>query len=152
HDTGRLVWAAPGRSSATVGEFFDLLGPERCAAITHVSADGADFIDTILAQRCPGAPKHSKAPAARCGRTRMNIRVTGAQQYCAWGPPSELVDGALRSRQWRAWEPPCSRVVRHANCGVSDTGAASLPKVAATGKGPAPTLCRGRLGPVPRSA
>ena len=49
------VWAAPGRNSATVGEFFDLLGEERCAQITHVSADGADFIDTIVAHRCPKA-------------------------------------------------------------------------------------------------
>jgi transposase len=55
HDQRRLVWAAPGRTSATVGEFFDLLGPERCAEITHVSADGADFIDTIVADRCPNA-------------------------------------------------------------------------------------------------
>jgi transposase len=55
HDTRRLVWAAPGRNSATVGEFFDLLGEDRCAQITHVSADGADFIDTIVAATCPGA-------------------------------------------------------------------------------------------------
>ena len=55
HDTRRLVWAAPGRTSATVGEFFDLLGEDRCAQITHVSADGADFIDTIVAARCPRA-------------------------------------------------------------------------------------------------
>lgn len=55
HDTRRLVWAAPGRNSATVAEFFDLLGPERCAQITHVSADGADFIDTIVAAKCPAA-------------------------------------------------------------------------------------------------
>lgn len=55
HDTRRLVWAAPGRSSATVREFFDLLGPERCVQITHVSADGADFIDSIVAQTCPNA-------------------------------------------------------------------------------------------------
>jgi transposase len=57
HDTRRLVWAAPGRNSATVREFFDLLGPGRCAQITHVSADGADFIDTIVAQMCPGATR-----------------------------------------------------------------------------------------------
>lgn len=55
HDTRRLVWAAPGRTSATVREFFDLLGEQRCAQITHVSADGADFIDTIVAETCPGA-------------------------------------------------------------------------------------------------
>lgn len=55
HDQRRLVWAAPGRTSATVREFFDLLGEDRCAQITHVSADGADFIDTIVAQTCPDA-------------------------------------------------------------------------------------------------
>lgn len=55
HDRRRLVWAAPGRNSATVSQFFDLLGEERCRLITHVSADGADFIDTIVAQRCPTA-------------------------------------------------------------------------------------------------
>jgi len=55
HDTRRLVWAAPGRTSATVREFFDLLGEDRCAQITHVSADGADFIDTIVAEKCAGA-------------------------------------------------------------------------------------------------
>jgi len=54
HDQRRLVWAAPGRTSATVGEFFDLLGA-RCAQITHVSADGADFIEAIVAHRCPNA-------------------------------------------------------------------------------------------------
>jgi transposase len=49
--------AAPGRNSATVREFFDLLGPDRCAQFTHVSADGADFIDTIVAQMCPAATR-----------------------------------------------------------------------------------------------
>jgi len=55
HDTRRLVWAAPGRTKATVREFFTLLGPERCKLITHVSADGADFIDSVVAELCPEA-------------------------------------------------------------------------------------------------
>lgn len=55
HDTRRLVWAAPGRNGAPVREFFDLLGPQQCAQITHVSADDADFIVTVVAQTCPGA-------------------------------------------------------------------------------------------------
>lgn len=55
HDTRALVWAAPGRDKETVREFFDLLGPDRSAQITHVSADGADFIDQILIERCPNA-------------------------------------------------------------------------------------------------
>jgi transposase len=55
HGTGRLVWAAPGRDKATLARFFDALGTERCAQITHVSADGADWIDAVVANRCPNA-------------------------------------------------------------------------------------------------
>ena len=55
HDARRLVWAAPGRDKATVSAFFDLLGQDRCAKITHVSADGADFIDAVVAAKCPNA-------------------------------------------------------------------------------------------------
>lgn len=35
HDSGRLLWAAPGRDRATLRTFFDLLGPQRCAASTR---------------------------------------------------------------------------------------------------------------------
>src|SRR6186713_683337 len=38
HDSGRLVWAASGRDKATLSTFFDALGEERSAQITHVSA------------------------------------------------------------------------------------------------------------------
>lgn len=55
HDSGRLVWAAPGRDKATLNRFFDELGVERAAQITHVSADGADWIATVVAARCLNA-------------------------------------------------------------------------------------------------
>lgn len=55
HGTGRLVWAAPGRGSATVTKFFDQLGPERTAAITHVSADGARWISSAVTACAPHA-------------------------------------------------------------------------------------------------
>ena len=51
HDSGRLLWAAPGRDRATLRTFFELLGPDRCAAISHVSADQADGIDEISYRR-----------------------------------------------------------------------------------------------------
>ena len=57
HDTRRLVWAAPGRNSATVREFFDLLGPDRCAVINPCQRRGADFIDTIVAPTCPATTR-----------------------------------------------------------------------------------------------
>ncbi len=55
HDTGRLVWAAPGRDRATLRGFVDLLGPERSHRLTHVTADGADWIADVVAQRAPRA-------------------------------------------------------------------------------------------------
>jgi transposase len=55
HDSGRLVWAAPGRNDATLEQFFDELGDERSAQITHVTADAADWIGRVVAKRCPNA-------------------------------------------------------------------------------------------------
>ena len=55
HDTGRLVWAAAGRNEATLEGFFELLGEARCAHITHISADGAEWIARVVARRCPTA-------------------------------------------------------------------------------------------------
>ena len=69
HDSGRLVWAAPGRDKATLNTFFDALaastlpgeitgetaGGDRCSLITHVSADGAEWISSVVTERCPNA-------------------------------------------------------------------------------------------------
>ena len=55
HDTGRLVWAGKDRTKETLGRFFDDLGAQRAAALTHVSADGAEFIHTVVIERAPRA-------------------------------------------------------------------------------------------------
>jgi transposase len=55
HDRRRLVWAGVGHNEATVRSFFDLLGPDRCELITHVSADGAPWIAAAVARACPNA-------------------------------------------------------------------------------------------------
>ena len=55
HDTGRLVWAAPGRDRTTLKAFFTALGESRCAAITHVSADAAAWIAQEVAANSPNA-------------------------------------------------------------------------------------------------
>jgi transposase len=55
HASGRLVWAAVGRDKKTLHGFFDLLGPERCAQIRLVSADAAEWIADVVAERCPNA-------------------------------------------------------------------------------------------------
>jgi len=55
HDTGRLVWAAPGRDRRTVEAFLDELGEERCKEVELVSCDMAAWIAAPLADRLPGA-------------------------------------------------------------------------------------------------
>jgi len=55
HDSGRLVWAAPGRDEATLERFFDTLGEDRAAKLTHLSADAAAWIANVAARRCPQA-------------------------------------------------------------------------------------------------
>ena len=55
HVTGRLVWAAEGRSRKVVDSFFEQLGHERCAQLTHVSSDGAEWILLPVEQHCPNA-------------------------------------------------------------------------------------------------
>lgn len=55
HATGRLVWADEGQTKATLQRFFDLLGPDRAAQITHVTADSAGYIADVVAANAPQA-------------------------------------------------------------------------------------------------
>ena len=71
HDSGRLLWARPGRDAATLRNFFDELGPERSTQLTHVSADTAHWIKSVLRERAPQAvlcadPFHIVAWATQC--------------------------------------------------------------------------------------
>lgn len=54
HFTGKVIWAAKGRSKATVGLFFDALGP-RAGDLSFVTADGAEWIRAVVAERAPEA-------------------------------------------------------------------------------------------------
>ncbi|MGH3814691.1 MAG: transposase [Pseudonocardiaceae bacterium] len=55
HDSGRLVWAGKNRNQHTLGRFFDDLGAQRAAQLTHVSADGAEWIHDVVTARAPQA-------------------------------------------------------------------------------------------------
>jgi transposase len=54
-DTGRVVWAAKGRSQASVEAFFTALGTDRAAELTHVACDGADWIHPVVTAKAPQA-------------------------------------------------------------------------------------------------
>src|SRR5690606_1326646 len=54
HMTGRVIWAARGRSKDTVESFFDALG-ERASRLEFVTADGASWITDVVAERASQA-------------------------------------------------------------------------------------------------
>jgi transposase len=53
HDTGRLVWAAPGQDRKTIERFLEQLGEERCKRLELVSCDMASWITLPVGERCP---------------------------------------------------------------------------------------------------
>jgi transposase len=55
HDTGRVVWAAPGKDKHTVLRFFAELGPERTAAVETITMDLSGAFKTAVAEAAPHA-------------------------------------------------------------------------------------------------
>ncbi len=136
HDSGRLLWAAPGRDRATLRTFFDELGPERSAQVTHVSADQADWVAAVVAERCPHAvqcadPFHvvkwatealdevrrgawndarRGGPTIRKGRGRRDAagdaRRLKHARYALWKNPENLTDHQRDKLAWIAKTDP----------------------------------------------
>ena len=55
HETSEIAWIGEGRCQAAVEAFFDALGPERAKLLTHVSADGAEWIHDVIREKAPRA-------------------------------------------------------------------------------------------------
>lgn len=55
HDTGDVVWAAEGKSSETLGAFFEQLGPDRLKMLEVVSIDLSAAYQKALRESVPNA-------------------------------------------------------------------------------------------------
>lgn len=55
HERGRVVWAAEGKSAATLKRFFDDLGPERCARLEAVTIDLSGAYIKAVTEASPAA-------------------------------------------------------------------------------------------------
>ncbi len=53
HDAGKIAWIGQGRCQETVAAFFDALGEDRAGLLTHVSADGAEWIHAVIRLSLP---------------------------------------------------------------------------------------------------
>jgi transposase len=111
HDTGRLVWAHPGREKATVYKFLDALGTERCSEIKLVSCDDADWITLPTRERCKNAhvcldPFHIVKAATdaldeirrdvwnearKAGQAELARELKGSR-YALWKNPEKLTE------------------------------------------------------------
>lgn len=106
HHTGRIVWAGHGRDAATLRGFFDALGAERVKLPTHVLADAAEWIHTVVAERAPQAvrcldPFHVVAWATKAldqvrRQTWNELRRTGRAEQAA----------ALKGSRWALVKNP----------------------------------------------
>ena len=121
HDTGRLVWAAVGRDMKTLNSFFDLLSDERCAKIRLVSADAAEWIDNVVAERCKNATLCTDAfhtvkwatdaldevrrevwnEARRAGMSQHAEQLKGCR-YALWKNPEDLTARQQAKLAWIA--------------------------------------------------
>lgn len=136
HDTGSLVWAAPGKDEATLERFFDELGEERGGALSHVSADMADWIARVVSRRAPNAircadPFHVVAWAVEAldverrrawndasGRRRIDAasgrpqfavgtaRAIKRARYALWKNPDRLTAHQHHQLEWIAKADP----------------------------------------------
>ncbi len=103
HDTGVLVGAVEGHTRAALAVFFDRLGEDRCTQITHVSADGARYIELEVTAKAPQAvmgidPFHVvKWANDALNRVRVDAWNT-ARKAKAFDPPAAV--GGARQHQW----------------------------------------------------
>ena len=97
HDTGRLVWAGKGNTIATAQSFFDALGPQRCAQITHISADSANYIASTSTKGCPKASRVVR-PVIPC---MQMTRVATSSQTRGQDPVHRRHGSAANSRHRR---------------------------------------------------
>jgi transposase len=122
HDSGRLVWAAPGHNEATLERFFDALGEAGARQLTHLSADAASWIANVAARRCPQAvvcldPFHVVKwatdaldvvrrevwNAARKGGDAVAARELKGARFALWKNPQDLT-GRQRAKLARIAE------------------------------------------------
>jgi transposase len=128
HDSGRLLWAAEGRNAKTLDGFFDALGAERAARLTHVTADAAEWIASVVARRAPHAVRcadafhivawatdaldvvrrqvWNDARGGKRGTTTVESTALQRARYSLWKNPENLTERQTAKLAWIATTHP----------------------------------------------
>jgi len=100
------VWAADGRDAKILGEFFVLLGEERCSKIALVSCDQGAWVRRAVGEHCPNAivcmdPFHV---------TQMATDALDVVRRDVWNEARRRKDAAgakwLKGARWALWKAP----------------------------------------------
>ena len=121
HDSGRLIWAGVGADKATLTSFFELLGPERCARLSIVTADGAGWIADVVAARATNATlcidafhvvkwasdaldevRRQTWNAARREGMRAHAKELKGCRFALWKNPEDLTTRQAAKLSWIA--------------------------------------------------
>ena len=125
HDTRKLVWMSRA-TARTPARFFDALGEDRSHKLTHISADGAEWIADVVAERAPNAvramdPFHVVAWAtdaldeerrASWNRARREAadpdlaRKLKNSRHALWKNPEDLTERQNAKLAWIAANDP----------------------------------------------
>lgn len=126
HDTRRVVWMCEGHGKDALRGFFDALGTEPSHRLTHISADGAEWIADVVAERAPNAvramdPFHVVAWAtealdeerrASWNRARHQAadpelaRKLKHSRHALWKNPEDLTERQSAKLAWIAVNDP----------------------------------------------
>jgi transposase len=114
HDTGRLVWAGKGADQASLTAFFTVLGPARCAQLTHISSDSAGWMSEVIATHCPQAvraadPYHVVTWATEALDEQRRIAWNAARGAARGNSRNRSPRGqtkALKDARWALWKNP----------------------------------------------
>ena len=106
HDSGHLIWAAPGRDSQTLVGFFDALGAARCRRLRRVSRDGASWIATVVAERCPQAIQCTDPFHVVGWATDALDEVRRQVWNMARRAGADETAHALKGARWALWHNP----------------------------------------------
>jgi len=116
HDRKRLVYAVDGANKATLNGFFDALGPDRTAQLSHVSADGAPWLNAVVSQRAPQAvlcadPFHVVRWAMEALDEVRRQAWNETRQRGRRGRPAKGESKRLKDSRWALWKNPDSLTV-----------------------------------------
>lgn len=108
HDSGRIVWSGEGRKRETVEKFFAMLGPVRARLLTHVSADGAEWIGDVVAVHAPQALRCLDPFHAVGWITGALDEVRRAVWNSLRGGKGQATEQskALKGARWALWKNP----------------------------------------------